>query len=358
MRNERPEECHTCWKTEDAGGVSSRLRRAEYPTNDKVKNSYLSGNLKLKHDIEWLDLRVGRVCQFNCLYCSSEYSTSWELDYKKNGNFKSDEIHHHRFQKKHELSSLEKTDHFNLILKNISSLTMLNLTGGEPLLNPFTYTILEALTVSRKIPIIVSITTNGCADIIHWNKFLAHLNQLQENKNVRLYINFSCEAYGTQAEFIRQGLDFKLFQSRVVEILENYSISIHFAMTHNVLSISALPDFIKWAIQLKKKYQAKDRSVFLNSNFLNSPPYLAPALYQKCRNSLVVLRSINKIIDKNKMLLSDLEVDGLKTLDKIIFMPIQNETNVLISLKGFLDECDRRYATKWRSLFPELRQAL
>jgi len=82
----------------------------------------------------------------------------------------------------------------------------------------------------------------------------------------------SCEAIGTQAEYIRDGLDYAQFQDNFEYLLQSDRITaVHSMCTINALCLSSLTDYLNWLVTLKLKY-GKERVNF-TLNILRFPSF-------------------------------------------------------------------------------------
>jgi hypothetical protein len=105
-----------------------------------------------------------------------------------------------------------------------------------------------------------------------------------------LEIYTSNEAVGSQAEYIRDGLDYDQWMYNVSELLEHDSIkAVHCMCTINALCLDSLPDLLDQLINLKKIY-GRDRVNF-TLNILRFPSFqsvlvLPEALYTQYKVQL------------------------------------------------------------------------
>ena len=67
---------HGCYKYEEQGLSSARLQKN---TNEFITNP--------KAPLKDLSISLSTDCNLTCAYCSPEWSTSWQKDIDKNGNY-------------------------------------------------------------------------------------------------------------------------------------------------------------------------------------------------------------------------------------------------------------------------------
>ena len=69
-------------------------------------------------------------------------------------------------------------------------------------------------------------------------------------KNFSVFV--SVDGYGEQAEYMRNGLCFKISQNNVQRILrETDNTTVTFINTFNLLSVTSLREFLQWILELR-----------------------------------------------------------------------------------------------------------
>lgn len=280
--------CRACWIAEQDEFPSMRSKaqplanfleinegqinhQAEYQESDLVKLAKISRP-------KILELQLDNICDLSCIYCKAEYSTTWE---KKLG-IKVSKPPQQEVDKFRELF----WQWYSTIFSGLDGICII---GGEPLASPQFFPTLKKLTEihsANKSQIInqqfLSITTNLNTRPEIFQRFLELLDGLKDYFN--LSINGSCEAVGAKAEFIREGLDWNKFDRNARSLAAfikknqtpNYHRRIDFAIhaAQNTLSISSLPDLIKWAQGIESEFQI---AVNFVQNIVTYPGHFAPA---------------------------------------------------------------------------------
>ena len=87
-------------------------------------------------------------------------------------------------------------------------------------------------------------------------KLIEKLKRITEEDKVKGFVLFtSCDGWGEQAEYIRNGLEFNRFWDNVNRILREVpKITITFMVTYNMLSVFSFDKFIKICVNLKSGF--------------------------------------------------------------------------------------------------------
>jgi len=279
---ERPAGCEYCWKIEDMGkdAISDRVYKSKiYPVealNEAYKEDY-HNDINLKT----LEIAFDRTCQFACSYCNPAFSSTWVRDIKVNGpytNLVSDGRNH--FTHTHDASQLytygETNPYTEAFFKWWDSdlhktLQELRITGGEPLMSGETWKLIDWFKANKgKSQTKLAINSNLGMDRIKLQEFITKVKDIPH-----LEVYTSNEAYGKQAEYIRDGLDYDLWMHNVQELLEHNSIkALHVMCTINALCLDSLPHFLTQLMRLKQVY-GKERVSF-TLNILRFPSFQSP----------------------------------------------------------------------------------
>ncbi len=163
LKGKLPLECTACEVVERNGGTSLRLAvnsgmSKTFDSEALIANTAPNGFLH-NPEINYLELRLGRVCNLRCRFCHPRNSSAWDLDYKKlyGINFKGSENEGALQENWHDTPQFE-----NWFRQVSTNLKILQFVGGEPLLSSSHEKILQILIaagVSEKVSLLY--TTNG-----------------------------------------------------------------------------------------------------------------------------------------------------------------------------------------------------
>lgn len=267
LDSKRPTECHYCWNIEDlpSENISDRMFKS---TNTEWSFSHLDKikEVGAKQDLNptYLEVAFDHTCNFKCMYCSPDISTTWMDEIVQHGAYptsmKTGNIEwlkeQDRFPIKHDQYNPYTEAFWKWWPTLYNDLNTFRITGGEPLLNQNTWKVLEHINSSPRAELNLAINTNmGVKE--KWISKLCDLSNLIGDRINSLDIYTSCEAYGHQAEYIRYGLDYKAFMANVNYLLTHAfeQNRLHFMITFNALSITSFLPFLDDIKRLRKKFK-------------------------------------------------------------------------------------------------------
>ena len=363
LKGERPSECEYCWKIEDIqrDNVSDRIfKTVIYGEEDieKIKHTDIKSDIAPKT----LEVAFDRTCNFACSYCNASFSTTWAKDIKKNGayqNLISDGAK--AFQQNGDWAepfSNEENPYvkaFWLWWPELSkSLDEIRVTGGEPLLSKDLWILIEKVKAENK-RMRVAINSNLGSSDKHIDRLI---DASKEIENLHLYT--SCEAFGEQAEYIRDGLNFDKYCKNLEKCLGSGDFKeIHLMMTINSLCLFSITDFLDQVIKWKKKFGK--HSPTISVNLLRFPSFMSPLALPEHLKSFCK-ENLQKWLAKHEEdpILMDFEKEGLKRLVDyldIVKTPHKSTSSLKSQwqdFKSFFTQYDKRRGKSFSSTFPSI----
>jgi len=228
---ERPKECEPCFSLEDQGVESLRQRHIAGKIPEARINLYPNALDKMAHDftmpfeIPTMELKLNNLCNLACRMCHPMDSTSWtdwsEVKdfYKQEGNIMYALVEDLNLKNKPHLDKFQDNPEWWASLeKLLPYFRRVEFAGGEPLMDPQHYRILDMLAPygnqieikyatnlstlgkgGRNIfdywpkfkSVAVNVSIDGIGDVYeyvrsnaHWNELLANLKQIQDIPNI------------------------------------------------------------------------------------------------------------------------------------------------------------------------------
>jgi organic radical activating enzyme len=280
LAGERPAGCEYCWKIEDMGrdAVSDRVYKSKiYPI--EALNEAFNTPVDQDVDLRTLEIAFDRTCQFACSYCNPAFSSTWVRDIDRNGPYTglvSDGRNH--FTHSHSSAQLYRFGETNPYAEAFfrwwesdlhRTLQELRITGGEPLMSGETWKLLDWFKTNKgRSKTRLAINSNLGAEVD-----IDRLLDSIEGLEVDIYT--SNESTDAQAEYIRDGLDYKQWLFNVGRLTASKKIrAVHVMCTINALCLDSLPDFIDELHRFKQIYGKKAISFTLN--ILRFPSFQSP----------------------------------------------------------------------------------
>ena len=259
----RPPECEYCWKIEDIqrDNVSDRIfKTVIYDDHDIDFISRLDPNADV--DLKTLEIAFDRTCNFACSYCNPAFSTTWANDVRDKGPYQelvSDGRNH--FTHPHDGVQPYKNNEDNPYIQAFwkwwpdlsKSLFELRVTGGEPLLSPEVWRLMDFFEKNGSGNMTFALNSNLGARDEYIDKLIEKSHHIG---SFDLYT--SNEALGGHAEYIRDGLSWERWLRNLEKILEKGNFRrVHVMMTINSLCLFSMTDFLDKMLDLKQKHGEK-----------------------------------------------------------------------------------------------------
>ena len=190
-----------------------------YKENTSIDGTF---NFNLKRIL----LERSNICNLTCVYCTPESSTSWASKLKTKSQVRiSDDVYWSRLEH---------------ILPN---LTEINISGGEPTLDPFNEELIDKL-IEIKNFIDINLSTNLTYDINKKQTFFTKLTKFPTT------IYCSVDATGDTFNTIREGSDWDLVFKNL-KILSTFNFKIAFNTVISTLNCFNIKEFHEFLIANK-----------------------------------------------------------------------------------------------------------
>jgi len=158
LNNERPPECEPCFSLEDQGVESLRQRHIAGKIPEARAKLYPNALQKMHYDftmpfeIPTMEFKLNNLCNLKCRMCHPMDSTSWndwsEIKdfYKAEGNIMYAIVEDHNLENKPFLDKFQDNPTWwDSLEKNLPYFRRVEFAGGEPLMDPQHYRILDML---------------------------------------------------------------------------------------------------------------------------------------------------------------------------------------------------------------------
>ena len=358
LNGERPKECEPCFALEDAGveslrqrhivGVIPEARITLYPNAvSTMQNDYT-----MPFEIPTLEIKMNNLCNLKCRMCNPMDSTSWndwtevQEHYKKEDNFLVKKIIDLNLIQKPFLDSfVDSPNWWESFEKLLPYFRRVEFAGGEPLMDPTHYKILDMLAPYGKdieIKYATNLTMLGKNNRTvwqYWPKF----------KSVA--VNVSIDGIGDSYEYIRGNASWAELINNIKQIQTIPNIS---------RIVGAVAVQVSNALVLDKmvEYFLNDLGIVFYTNMVQYPNVLSiQTLPQKLKdeveNRLLAVKcrlSDFKLVKAHPMLLdlTSQQIDGI-----INYMRAKNQNDKWLETIEFNHKLDATRDQSFTNVTPE-----
>lgn len=411
-RGEWPREgCQYCEEIERAGGTSDRMYqlKAQHHAPPPELETDVDAN-KVTPTI--LEVYFSNTCNMSCLYCGPHFSSVWEAENNRYGDFIQGPIHLNATNikeftpkikqtlekelEKYELikhliedkkqsglkdrfnnydnkiiklrNSLQPnynpfTDHYDKMLlefwswlsDNYQHLEHLHILGGEPFYQKELDEVIDFFNRHPNPNLVLNLVSNLKVEPKKFRSTIDRLLTLKhQGKIARVQITGSLECWGPQQEYVRWGLDLREFTANMEYMLtKEITICVNGAI--NALSIKTAAEYFNkinhWN-EIRYQYfpDPKDR-ISISFMTVNYPFYMKPDIFQAGffkEDFNNILAAMPKVTETEQ-----LNYDHMQGIAKQVEHNPE-QPDMIDYLKIYLNEIDRRRGTDWTKLFPWL----
>ena len=373
MLGEKPSGCQYCWNVECMGKdyISDRKERNESIYTPERLDA-IKQNPMANINPQYVEVSFGNECNFKCGYCHPKHSSSYYKEIEQYGPY--DMVRNHR----NDINWFEihKDEETNPYVKAWwewwpelrKTLTILRITGGEPLLQQSTWRMFDELEKNPCPDLELNINTNLGVKPILIERFTNRVNSLVSNGCIKDFKVFtSMDTWGEQAEYIRTGLDLELWEKNLDTYMTKTNMPLTFMVTFNILTVPNFSNLLKKILQWRVKYNSDDQTKWQRIRF--DTPYLKEPLqydmnilpkdkfmpYMKQHLQFI----INNLDDNDRHKFSELEYEKFR---RVVDYMEGTEYTVEKLTEGHRDfykwftEYDRRRNLNFVGTFPELEE--
>lgn len=264
LRGRKPKSCDRCFNEEKKGIKSKRLQERErFVDFDRKKAKSITdkfGYIK-KHNIqfEYIELRLGNICNVKCRTCSPWSSSKWIAE---NNNLQKQGLGIYFDSKEFNYNWSESEEFWDDLLDHCKNLKVILVNGGEPTLNKEHYKLLQRLidtelnkSVFLKYHINMTNVPDKLLELWKWFPYLK--------------VSCSIDDIGERNDYIRFPTKWEDVNKNLKRLLDN-NINISITQTVGFMNYINIPEFHKHFTDLG----IKD----ININLIHHPVFLGPSV--------------------------------------------------------------------------------
>jgi len=152
LEGKRPAECNYCWNIEDnSDSFSDRTFKSAEPWSLDQMEKIKASDWRENYNPRYVEVSFSNTCNLKCAYCGPQYSSKWVEEIEKHGEYKTS-------TKFNSIKLLKERDEMPILKSQPNpyidafwewwpdlypDLHTFRITGGEPLLSPDTFKVLE-----------------------------------------------------------------------------------------------------------------------------------------------------------------------------------------------------------------------
>ena len=287
--------------------------------------------------IKYLDVRSSNLCNMACIMCGSSYSSAWhddEMNLDPNVPNKSKFIN---------ISEKTEKDIIDSVISD--ELDLIYFAGGEPLITPYHYELLEKL-ISMGISNNVSLRYNTNLSTLKY-KSVDLAERWSHFKTVE--VSASIDMIGERAELHRYGTDWEQISKNLKTVrFDMPNVSLRPQITVTALGIGYLPELLTYLIDDLELTGDHD----IRFNMALWPDKVNPQLLTKYIKELYTnkLQSFLKNTDTKKISESVITIitTALAQMNEV------DKSENFNDMIDYLNKLDEIRSTNWKEWWPEI----
>lgn len=351
-----PASCKKCFEEESKGIISKRqwetvVWKDRINLEEVVNQMDQEGNMPLK--IPYFDLRLGNICQLKCVMCSPHDSSSWIKDWKlqyskyKTIELKQDQV----WDQSYDYIWYQKSNFLDTMKDQADQIKELYFAGGEPLLIPEHYKILEFMVETGNAKnCVLRYNSNGLELPERLFDLWDHFKEVK--------FNFSIDAVAERNEYIRYPSKWDTVVSNLERLDDTPSnIIVNIACAVQLLNVLTVPELVAWkqSKNFKKVNMPPYGAGLIGTHLVYLPSYLNVRVLPKNLKEQVKTNIENFCLlhATNDEFVSN-PYGRKRWLGLIEYMNAEDWTHKLPALHEYLSILDQQRSTDFRTVFPEL----
>jgi MoaA/NifB/PqqE/SkfB family radical SAM enzyme len=259
--------CKYCWNIENMGKdyVSDRhIKTSSIFTEERFEQA-TKGPWQQNINPEYVEISFGNECNFKCGYCHPKASSRFYNEIKEHGPVTT--VQNHRCDIDYlKIFEREETNPYvdawwRWWPEMRKTLTILRITGGEPLMHTSTWKLLDSLRDDPMPGLELNINSNIGVKPALVDKMIDHINYLTDNKGIKRFkLYTSIDTWGDRAEYIRTGLDLSIWERNLDAYLKGTGQPISFMITFNILSVTTFKSLLEKILEWRGIYNQYNKT--------------------------------------------------------------------------------------------------
>jgi radical SAM protein with 4Fe4S-binding SPASM domain len=256
IEGREPTVCNKCFDREKVTGESGRVyHNKDFPEVLKnIPNITEPDGTCTTMDLKYWDFRFSNLCNFKCRSCGPRFSSAWVPDARKMGWKDQDKVWN--------IEAVDNQTNFDFLIDTVKQVERIYFAGGEPLLMPEHWQILDMLVENKRFDVKVNYNTNASTLTYGGKNVLDYWKQWEFGK---LEVWPSIDEIGERAELIRSGTVWSKVEDNLKKITALDNVIIRPGITVGAWNVNRLPEIITYLIDIGVvKERLKYKNFFIN----------------------------------------------------------------------------------------------
>ena len=242
MNGIEPKICNKCFDREKVTGESGRTyhNRDFNSVIKSIPEITLEDGTATEMKLRYWDMRFSNLCNLKCRSCGPDYSSAWVPDAKKMGSISEQD-------KVWNITNVDDEINFDFLKSQIPHVEKIYFAGGEPLLMPEHWQILDLLVEQKRFNVKISYNTNA-SKLTYGGKNV--LDYWKKWNPLKCEVWPSIDEIGDRAELIRAGTNWKTVEKNLIAMSELDNIILRPGITVGAWNVFRLPEIINKFVEL------------------------------------------------------------------------------------------------------------
>jgi hypothetical protein len=366
--------CQYCWNIENMGPdyISDRHIKTASIFTEKRYKQIIDNPWDKNVNPEYIEISFGNECNFKCGYCHPKASSRFYNEIKQYGPITSVKNHRCDIDWMDLYEREEKNPYVDAWWKwwptARKTLNILRITGGEPLMHVSTWKLLKSLKDDPMPKLELNINSNLGVKPALVDKLITEVNYISENNGFRRFkLYTSIDTWGARAEYIRTGLDLKIWERNFHAILSETKFPITFMITFNILSVttfkSLLEKILEWRTQYGWYNDLNEHRIRFDTPHLKEPLQYDMNILPKDEFMPYMYDSLkfmeDNVVEGNPAKFSQIEFEKFRRVVDYMATTEYDQDKVIEGQRDFynwFNELDTRRGTNFVTTFPEMEK--
>jgi len=367
--------CQYCWNIENLGvdHVSDRhIKSGNIYTPERFERAS-TGQWDQNVNPEYVEISFGNECNFKCGYCHPKASSRFYNEIKEHGPVTT--VKNHRcdidwmkiYEREEDNPYVDAWWQWWPELRK--ELSILRITGGEPLMHTSTWKLLDSIDKDPMPWLELNINSNLGVKASMVDKMITKVNNILDGDKIKTFKLFtSIDTWGPRAEYLRTGLDLKLWERNLDAYLRQTGQPVGFMITFNILSVTTFKQLLEKILEWRTTYNDfnktfKPQIIRFDTPYLKEPLQYDMNILPKEDYLPYMYESLDFI--KNNMDDNDLtkfnKIEYEKFRRVVDYMKSSNYSNTQLiegrkDFYNWFSALDLRRNTNFLKIFPEMKK--